>query len=284
MAVLLGSLIGSASPCQAEPVEAISAPSTDIMLSFVMTGVVVEVQVKEGDPVEAGAVLAVLDDKTERIRVEELKAQAEDMTRIEAAEAELAQKRVDLDQLVSAQTQGAATDWEVAHARLNVRIAELSVQALKLEREQNRRRYEQAVSQVERMRLVSPIAGRVETVSIKSGESAKALLPMIQVIQTDPLWIDVPVPLADAEKVEVGQRARVVFPGSAAGEEAEGRVIHISSVVDAASDTLEVRVEVPNPHSRPAGERVHVAFEGSSRGADQADEPKLDTHAKNMAE
>lgn len=67
------------------------------------------------------------DDEAERIQLEQLEAQAEDTTRIEAAEAQLAQKGEDLKKLEWAHQEGAATDWEVEHARLEVRIGELSL-------------------------------------------------------------------------------------------------------------------------------------------------------------
>ena len=67
-----------------------------------MTGRVSEVLVKEGDSVKNGELLSALDNSTEKIKVEELKADAEDRTRIEAAVAELDQKRIDLKKLQAA--------------------------------------------------------------------------------------------------------------------------------------------------------------------------------------
>ena len=94
----------------AEAVEAITLPSADVTLLFVRAGRIAEVLVKEGDAVEAGQVLVRQDDEAERIQLEQLKVQAEDTTRIEAAEAQLAQKQEDLKKLEWAQKEGAATD------------------------------------------------------------------------------------------------------------------------------------------------------------------------------
>jgi hypothetical protein len=52
----------------------------------------------------------------------------------------------------------------------------------------------------------------------------------------------------------------VTFPGTEPNDQPNGKILHISSVADAASDTLQCRVEVPNPDKRPAGERVLVQF------------------------
>ena len=86
---------------RAEGIEAVTRPSADVLLSFVIPGQVKSVDVKAGDVVEAGQVLVRLDDAAERAQLEQLKAQAEDETRIEAAEAQLAQRNLDLklDQL-----------------------------------------------------------------------------------------------------------------------------------------------------------------------------------------
>jgi len=189
-----------------------------------------------------------------------LRVQAADKTRILSARAELAQKRVDLEKLDAARKKGAVSGWEVAHMKLNVRMAKLSLQAATIEREQFQRQYSQAVQQLERMRIVAPIPGRVEKVSMEAGEGVEKLGPVVQLVKTDPLWIDVPVPLPQAKRLAMGQRAVVLFPGNSTGKSADGRIVYISSVADAASDTLRVRIEVGNPSDRPAGERVIVDF------------------------
>ena len=88
-------------------------------------------------------------------------------------------------------------------------------------------------------------------------ESVEALAPVIRVVQNDPLWIDVPVPLSLARELKVGSRVKILFSETGATS-AEGKVIYAASVADAASDTRRVRVEVPNSQRRIAGERVLV--------------------------
>ena len=265
---------------RAAETEAITGPSRDIALAFVTTGRLDVVLVDEGDAVEAGQVLARLDDGPERIEIDRLRAQAEDRTRIEAALAELAQKRVDLNKLRSARAKGAVTDWEIEHVTLGVRIAELSLKAAELEHEQFRRRYAQAVSQLDRMCIQAPIAGRVEKVGLQPGEAAKTLGPVIQLVLTDPLWVEVPVPLDQAGELGEGNPAWVSFPGEAPSEPANGRIIHVASVADAASETLRFRIEVANPGKRPAGERVRVSFARPPASTDPTEggqtEPSVD--------
>jgi len=259
-AVLIGLMMGTPVLTRAEALQGITAPNADITLSFVVAGRVSDVQVEPGTTVEKDQLLVHLYDEPEKIQCQQLKMLSEDRTKINAAKAELAQKQVDLKKLEQARAKGAASVWEVEHLFLNVRIAELSLQSAILEQQQYRQRYDHASSQLVRMRLAAPIAGLVEEVSVEVGESIGTLGPVVRIVQNDPLWIDVPVPMAQALNLTVDQDVWITFPGATAETTPNGRIINISAVADAASETLRIRIEVPNPLKRPAGERVAVAF------------------------
>ena len=259
-AVLIGLMTGMPVLSRAETLQGITAPNADITLSFVVAGRVSDVQVEPGTTVEKDQLLVHLYDEPEKIQCQQLKMLSEDRTKINAAKAELAQKQVDLKKLEQARAKGAASVWEVEHLFLNVRIAELSLQSAILEQQQYRQRYDHASSQLVRMRLAAPIAGLVEEVSVEVGESIGTLGPVVRIVQNDPLWIDVPVPMAQALNLTVDQDVWITFPGATAEATPNGRIINISAVADAASETLRIRIEVPNPLKRPAGERVAVAF------------------------
>ena len=252
-------------------IEAITRPSGDVTLSFVAPGCIARCLVAEGDRVKKGQLIVQQDDAAEQAELAQLKAQAEDTTRIKAAQAQLDQKNVDLKKLQRAAERAAATELEVEHARLDVTIAELALALSRFQREQDRRRYEQARLQIERMKLTSPIAGRVEKIFAQVGESVASLSQVVRVVRIDPLWIDVPVPLAQAAGLKAGAAAQVVFGGEH-GRTVEGKITYVASEADAASGTLTVRVEVANRSSRPAGEHVVVSFPGAA----EADPPKKD--------
>ncbi|HUS91617.1 MAG TPA: efflux RND transporter periplasmic adaptor subunit [Phycisphaerae bacterium] len=254
-------LIASAAPAQ-ERIEAITKPSGDVILAFVRPGRIAKVLVKEGDQVRAGQEMMRLDDEAEAAKLEQLKAEAEDQTRVLAAQAQLAQRKVDLKKMEQALEQGAATPMEVEHAKLDVTISELSLQLAEFQRKQAERAYKEAQIQLDRMRLLSPIDGRVERVLVEPGESADALEKIAQVVKIDPLWIDVPVPLEPARRLKAGGPAEVEFGPDESGKPKRvgAKIIHTAAVADAASGTLTVRVEAPNPTGRPAGEHVYVSF------------------------
>lgn len=241
-------------------------PSADRLLAFQRPGLVAEVPVKEGDAVKAGDLPARLDDEAESLAVRALKEQAEDDTHMRAASAQLEQGKADLKRIEWASGEGAATQFEVEHARLEVTIAELSLELAQFKRKQDRLKYEEVKARLEQMRMVSPVAGKVERIVKNAGESVTLQDVVMRVVCIDPLWVDAPVLIGEAKRLKPGDRAEVMFAGGAA-DVAEGSVVFIAAVGDAASGTLTVRVAVPNPGGRPAGERVRVRFPTAAAAA-----------------
>jgi RND family efflux transporter MFP subunit len=261
IAVIVAALAGT---CLAETstVEAITRPSADVTLKFTSPGFISKVLVKDGDRVKPRQVLVQLDDEAERAKVAQLKAQGEDKIRIDAAKAQLDQKRLDLKKYEEAAKEGTATTMEVEHARLDVVIAELSLKLAKFQQAQDKLKYEEALIRVDRMRLTSPIDGQIESLAIEQGESVDALEEVLRIVKIDPLWVNVAVPMVRARRLKKGDPARVEFPDpSGAAKTITGKIIHIPAEADAASRTLKVRVEVSNPTGRrAAGEHVKVTF------------------------
>ncbi len=274
--VLLGgallAVLALPGPARAEGHHAITRPSSAPVMSFPLTGKVAKVLVDQGDPVKKGQPLIQLDDSVEALELQALQEQAEQKIRVEAAEKSLDQKRVELEKKEWAYKRKAATELEVKQARLDVDIAELSLQLSKFQRTQDRLKYLQAKARLDRMTLRSEVDGLVENVLVEPGEVVTHETKAIRVVQIDPLWLDVPVPMAQASRLQAGAVARVIFSVGQTGR--DGKVLHVAAVADAASRTRTVRVELPNPDGRAAGEHVTVTFPAPATVADaDADQP-----------
>ena len=267
-ALLLPLLLAlAAGESRGQGVAAITKPSEDVKLSFVRAGRIASVLVKEGSEVAVGKLLMLQDANAEYVQLAQLKAQADDDIRVKAAAAQLAQKQTDLKRYQKLFQDKAASELEVEHARLEVTISELSEDLAKFEKAQAQLKYEEMKVQIDRMRLESPISGKVEQILVKPGESADALAKIIRIVKIDPLWIDAPVPRRLADSVSLGQPASVEFPatGDKPKTTVQGKVIHIAAVGDAASATRTVRVEVGNSSGRAAGDQVLVLFPQAAR-------------------
>ncbi len=247
-----------------EPIEAISRPSADVIFAYVRPGKIQEVLVEPGEIVTKGQELVKQEDSVELVRLEILKAESLDETRIKAAEAQHQQKKVELERLEKAER----PPLEIDRAKLDVTIASLSIDLAKLEHAQDARRYVEALRQWERMTIRSSIDGIVhDDILAKAGQSVDAHQPVIRVIQRDPLWIDVPTPQKVAKTLKMKQITTVKFDDD--GSTAVGKITYIAPEQDAASRTLTVRIEVPNPAKRKPGEHVTVAFPANEQPGDK---------------
>jgi RND family efflux transporter MFP subunit len=257
--VFLAAVLCPSSTDAQSGVEAITVPSADITLSFVQPGQIAEIPPKEGDSVKVGQVLVRQDDAVDQVRLEILEVQSESTSQLEASRATLGQKKIDLEKLEWAAERRAATEQEVAHATLDVRIAELGLEIAEFDHKQHGRQYLADKTRVDNMALKSPIDGRVEQLFAEVGESVSSAAPVVRVVQIDPLWIDVHVSLSQAMSLESGQTAQVVFPDDPENP-VLSKIIFIAAVADAGSSTLRIRLEVSNESHRPAGQHVTILF------------------------
>ncbi len=244
-------------------IRAFTRPSEDRTLSLLRAGLISKVYVEDGDEVKAGQVLIQLDDKAEQAQLAQAKAEADNELSIEAAIAEHKQAGVEKDKIEQAHARSAATDLELENAKLTVLIKKLSLELARFKHAQAQLTYDETKAYLERMKLSSPIDGRIQKITVDEGEAVEKLTRIVQVVKINPMEIDVPVPLAMARaNLAKGQIARVVFE-SGRGKSVEGKIINIAPVADPASDTISVKIELPNPTSRPPGEHVRVFFPAS---------------------
>jgi len=125
----------------------------------------------------------------------------------------------------------------------------------------------------ERYKLLAPLDGIIEQVAVAKGETVEQLKPVLMLVVTDPLWIDAWLPISQTLQLKTGAPAwvRIKLPDHY-DKPAQGRIIHLSQVADAASDRRLVRVEMANPEQLPAGIEVTVSFdqpEGSAKADPQ---------------
>jgi RND family efflux transporter MFP subunit len=267
-ALLAVASLGGSSSCGAsEAIEAVTRPSRDVELSFLASGRVRSLHVAEGDRVSAGDTLAQQDDEAERLDLAQLEAEAENTTRVRIAEAELERKRAALALMEEAARGRAASTLELEEARLSALVAELNLELERFRHLQAGLRYKEAEAAIRRMTLTSPLDGEAEELYVEEGEAVQALQRVVRVVQTAPLWIDVPVPMDRARRLQPGLAASVRYT-EGSDEPVTAGIIHVSAVGDAASETLMVRVAVPNGGGRPAGERVWVTFAEEAAGGE----------------
>ncbi|HEX2253930.1 MAG TPA: efflux RND transporter periplasmic adaptor subunit [Thermoanaerobaculia bacterium] len=213
-------------------------------------GSVVALGADIGDPVRRGQILARLESSEQREAVNQ--AQAD----LQAAQATLAQRRSALDiaattsrridslqrqDLVSEQQRDAAAA-ELAGARAQVDVAAAQVA-------QAQARLSSARVELEQTLVVAPFDGVVARRYLDAGDYAAPNTPLFQIADLSVIRIQIPLPSAQAARVEPGRPATVRVR-NAPGVEFRGEVTRISDVFDPRSGTTQAQVELANPDGR----------------------------------
>jgi RND family efflux transporter MFP subunit len=241
-------------------------PRLMVALASGSDGVLERVDVDRGDAVEVGQVVAVLESGVERAAVELASARAQLTADIRAGEAslrhgqrkesrydDLFQKRavaeLDKDEV---QTQSLLAAFKLQKAREDQRIAELQLR--------------QAMEVLSRRTIRSPIRGVVVDRLLSPGESVedRAILRLAQI---DPLHVEVLAPVSLFGQIRPGMQGLVV-PEEPVGGTHSAKVTIVDPVMDAASGTFRVRLELPNPgHRLPSGLKCKVRIVPASTDA-----------------
>ena len=122
---------------------------------------------------------------------------------------------------------------------------------------------ENAQAQVSFASLRSPIDGVVTDRPLFPGETAAAGAPVITVMDTSSLLAKLHLAQASAQKLRVGDPAKVTVPGIE--NPLEAKVSFISPALDPGSTTVEVWLKLPNSDGRfKVGTPVHAVMQGTT--------------------
>lgn len=94
--------------------------------------------------------------------------------------------------------------------------------------------------------ISTPIAGVLQELDVREGMTLMAGAPLARVNGLDSVWLEVAVPEAQSQGIRVGQRASARLP-ALPGQLIQGEITAVLPEANAASRTLRVRVELPNP-------------------------------------
>jgi membrane fusion protein, multidrug efflux system len=218
---------GGALECLVEPHMVVNVGSP-------VDGVLEQVLVNRGDPVRKGQVVAQLQAGVEAAAV-----------KLSQARVEFGRRRVERSdtmfqrQMISAQER----DELVTEVRLREEELKRDEESLKLRT------------------IVSPIDGVVVERRLTPGEFIRSDKSVVfKLAQINPLNVEVVAPAKLFSSVRPGMPARVNLAPFFSGT-FQARVAVVDKVIDAASGTLGVRLELPNPdHKIPAGIRCSVVI------------------------
>ncbi len=236
-------------------------PSREMDLAFPNLGQILEVNVKEGDQVEAGQVLMVQDIRADIARLQALQLEANVGDRVDLARTQADLARVELK---AAEEAGPAlSPLEAERAQLEVKAADTRILEEQRLGQVATHRAEEQQYIVEQKTLRSPETGVVQQIEATVGEVFGPQTPAMRVVKIDPLYVEIPtVPAREVMALKLGDTIQVRYEGEDQWRDAT--IVFINPVGNPSGTTsrLPFRAELSNPEGRPAGLRVEVRLPG----------------------
>ncbi|SPP66886.1 efflux RND transporter periplasmic adaptor subunit [Nitrospira lenta] len=257
-------VLGMASLSVASDLSCLILPYMEVAIGSPVEGLLESVTVERGDVVKKGQVLATLESSVEKATVALARAKAgvEAEVRTSIVKEEFALRKlarasdlVKSSSIAAHEADEAKTEKrlaEIAHAEAveNTRLAELELQ--------------RSTAALSLRTIRSPIAGVVVERHQHPGELVNKD-PILKLAQIDPLRVEVFAPLPMLGQVAVGMQADV-RPSDPPGGVYKARVSIVNKVVDSASGTFGIRLEIPNhDHRLSAGLHCSVNFLSSQK-------------------
>ena len=237
-----------------------TAPSRQVTLAMVRMGRIAEMPFREGDFVEAGAVMIHLDDAVQRRRVAITEALANSTLEIEIAEVRFAQALRELQWLRDLAGTLAVSNKELADAQAEADAATLALAHAQFKREQAVRELSLQKALLDELNGRAPFAGYVAERLREVGDTVDENEPVLKLVRLDPLEVCFDCPLSLVQRIKPGQRV-TIQPVEYLAEARVGEVVFASRVADAASQTLKIKVHVPNgPGDWLVGMQVNIDF------------------------
>jgi RND family efflux transporter MFP subunit len=241
-----------AARAEAELLDCMIQPSKLVDLGSPVVGLIEEIRVRRSDVVKRDQVLVQLESGAERAAVELARARSEmdGAEQARAAKERLGshkeararrlfdQKALSLDLREESETAAELARFELEQAREERRLAALQLA--------------QAEELLRRRTIKSPVDGVVVDRLMEPGERVDEEV-VLRIAQIDPLLVEVTLPAAMFGKVKPGMRASIE-PELGGEHVYVASVATVDRVIDAASGTFDMHLELPNPdHAVPSG-------------------------------
>ncbi len=184
-------------------------------------GRILQMRAEEGDAVQRGQLIAILDDEQIEKQIAELE------TSLSLATTVYERQKGLWDQNIGSEIQ-------FLEAKSNKERLEKNLELLKIQRK--------------KAKVYAPATGVVDRVVLKSGELAAPGVPIIQILNTQKLKVTADVPERYLGTVKKGDKLKIIFPALA--EEQTAMVTLIGRTIDPANRTFKIELDINSKDNR----------------------------------
>ncbi|MES2845409.1 MAG: efflux RND transporter periplasmic adaptor subunit [Pseudomonadota bacterium] len=219
-------------------------PGMTIDVGGTIPGQIASVDVDIGSVVQKGQVIASLRTEVQEAVLALASLRATNSAPIDAARARLAYEVTELARSEKLREKGVATDADSEERRTAHEIRKRELEEAQLEFQLARLDLVRAEAELEIRRIRAPIDGIVADRHLDPGEYLRDDGKVVTIVSLDPLSVEVFLPQQAYRTITPGQQVRI--RPELDDHPLVATVKAVDSVVDAASATFRVRLELPN--------------------------------------
>ena len=252
-------------PVTLSDLDCVIEPSQEVALSAAVSGILESIEVERGDTVTRGQLLARLNSGVERASVDLARQRAESDLELSSQKERLELARRSLRRVDTLHSNNMISEKEQDETRTTARLAQLDYDIAAEQQRIATLEYQRAQEVLKLREIVSPLDGYVVDRYKSVGEYVEEQ-PILVLAQVNPLYVEVIAPVELYRQVRTGMTA-IVAPEEPVGGQLEAVVRTVDPVVDAASGTFRIRLELGNrDNSIPAGIACEVTFPDAAPG------------------
>lgn len=227
-------------------IEGFTEPYADINVAAAEMGTLASVSVRDGDEVQAGQLIAQLDNSVLSASLEVARAGMQSQGELLSAKSQLKLKNVELQKFSELLSRNHASQQELDRIQGEVWVAEGRLKSVEEDLNIRRLEFARIQAQLKQREVRATIDGVIVEVKKDHGEFVSPSDAVVaRIVQLDPLMVVFSVPTdrrsslsrGDVVDMQIGQHPEV----------AQGQIEYVSPTADASSGTLKVKVRLPNP-------------------------------------
>ncbi len=233
-------------------------PSQEVTMASPMEGMLMTMHVLEGQRVEANDVLATIDNHVAQAAVDLARAAADRKATLDHAREEFKLNESILKRLLALRSANGGTEFELLEARTRVEQARANVAAEQERQRQAKCQLKLEVARLESHNIRAPFDGQVVRIYAHPGATLTRDDDMLTLIRLEELEVDLHIPLAYYNQLEVGRSYRLIA-GPPINTRLAGTLAFVAPTVDSATRTFRTVFTIHNQDRKlPAGFSIQL--------------------------
>jgi RND family efflux transporter MFP subunit len=236
---------------QAAQLDCLVKPEMYVELSSPVDSVLETILVDTGDYVTRGQTVATLESAIEKARVKLARLHAQSVTDINHRKVQLQYAQRYDQRMANLFSKNSVSQYERDKAETEVLLAEIELRKAHEKKRIAQLNLELALSQLELKTIKSPIDGIVVDRYAMVGESVSERVIM-KLAKVNPLKVELIAPTEYFGLITRGMQVEI-YPEQPANQVLKATVTVVDRLIDPASGSFTVRMELPNPEDRLVG-------------------------------